>query len=339
VGGLVGVLASLTGIAAFVIQVYDRQQQPPPQQPQLLLQAPLIEPADGKGEEPPAAPDAQTKPQVKPPPERPAEPTGPTFTNSIGMKFVLIPAGTFTMGSPPQDIERCIKLKLGGTPAGDFKGEGPEHEVTITQPFYLGATKVTVGQFRAFVSATGAATDDAWQRPEWAQTDDYPVVNVSWFTAVNFCGWLSRKEGQHYRLPTEAEWEYACRAGKAGARYCYGDDEADLTQYAWTKANSGGKPHPVGRLKPNAWGLFDVHGNTWEWCQDRYDERYYKNSPRQDPAGPNGGGERVLRGGACAEPPVHCRAARRAHREPSRSHLNWSFRVVLVPPSAGGARP
>ena len=117
------------------------------------------------------------------------------------------------------------------------------------------------------------------------QTDEHPVVNVSWNDALAFCRWLSKKEGKICRLPTEAEWEYACRAGST-TRYCFGDDASDLGEYAWYGANSDRKTHPVGTKKPNAWGLYDMHGNAWEWCADGYDAEYYEKSPTDDPTGP-----------------------------------------------------
>jgi formylglycine-generating enzyme required for sulfatase activity len=119
-------------------------------------------------------------------------------------------------------------------------------------------------------------------------------VHVCWLDAKAFCDWLSKKEGKAYRLPTEAEWEYACRAGSTGD-FCFGDDEARLGEYAWYKANSDDTTHPVGQKKPNAWGLYDMHGNVVEWCQDWYDYAYYASSPAEDPKGPSD--EEILHGG------------------------------------------
>ena len=164
------------------------------------------------------------------------------------------------------------------------RAEGPEHEVEISRPFYAGTTEVTVGQFRRFVEEKKYNVgDDRWVKS--AQGDDHPVASVIRQNAVDFCTWLSEKEGKTYRLPTEAEWEYCCRAGRAGTRYCFGDDDAELGSYAWYAANSEGKTHPVGRKKANAWGLHDMHGNVMEFCQDLYDANYYKTSPKQDPPG------------------------------------------------------
>jgi formylglycine-generating enzyme required for sulfatase activity len=256
----------------------------------------------------------------------------PEYTNTLGMKFKLIPAGKFTMGSPKEEIDRCLKQP--GPYKGNLPTEGPEHPVEITRPFYLGATEVTVGQFRRFVEEEGYQVGDGrWRNPEFDQTDQHPVVFVSWNNAVDFCKWLSKREGKEYRLPTEAEWEYSCRAGKAGSRYGFGDDDAQLKDYAWFDQNSGGGTHPVGKKKPNAWGLYDMHGNAWEWCQDNSDPDYYKNSPVKDPPGGAGGG-RVGRGGGSVHGPVLCRSAFRGYLGPD-DHRGAGFRVLLVSPPAG----
>lgn len=240
------------------------------------------------------------------------------ITNTLGMKLVHIPAGKFIMGS------------------GSEPPEGPEHVVEITRPFYIGATEVTVGQFRQFAQATGYKTEaekarDArtWQKPGFEQADDHPVVLVSWNDAQEFCNWLSAKEGEIYRLPTEAEWEYCCRAGTTTA-YCFGDDASDLKEYGWYEQNAGNRTHPVGKLKPNAWGLYDVHGNAWEWCQDWYATDYYVRSPRQDPEGPGTGDMRVLRGGGWSQNVMICRAAdRHKGNAPSARDRHIGFRVLM----------
>ncbi len=256
----------------------------------------------------------------------------PEYTNTLGMKLKLIPAGKFTMGSPKEEIDRC--LRQFGPYKENLPTEGPEHPVEITQPFYLGATEVTVGQFRQFVDEEAYQVGDGrWRNPGFDQTDQHPVVFVSWNNAVDFCKWLSKKEGKEYRLPTEAEWEYSCRAGKAGSRYCFGDDDAQLENYTWFDQNSGGGTHPVGKKKPNAWGLYDMHGNAWEWCQDNYDPDYYKNSPVKDPPG-GAGGARAGRGGGWLHGPVLCRSAFRGYLGPD-DHIGSGFRVLLVSPPAG----
>jgi formylglycine-generating enzyme required for sulfatase activity len=190
-------------------------------------------------------------------------------TNSIGMKLVLIPAGEFMMGSPDSDV----------------KAEKPQHPVRITKPFYLGVNAVTQEQYERLMS----------NNPSYFKGDPQrPVETVAWDDAVAFCQTLSKKEGVTYRLPTEAEWEYACRAGTT-TRYGFGDDPKNMSDYAWCKQNSDGNTHPVGQKKPNAWGLYDMHGNVYEWCADRWG--VYADSPvTNDPVGPGSGDSRVLRG-------------------------------------------
>lgn len=276
------------------------------------------------------------------------------FTNSIGMKLVLIPAGEFLMGSPESDRN-----------ADD--DEKPQHRVRITRPFYLGAYEVTVGQFRKFVEDTGYKTDAekdgqggvgynaeknelegrkpqySWQNTGFAQGDEHPVVNVSWNDAVAFCEWLSRKEGKKYRLPTEAEWEYACRAGTTTRYYC-GDDPEGLAEVgnvadAAAKAKFPGWRFtieardgyvftaPVGRFRPNGFGVYDMHGNVWEWCADWYDGEYYGRSPVDDPPGPSSGAFRVFRGGGWLSGAAGVRAADRDHGGPGIRYYDLGFRV------------
>jgi formylglycine-generating enzyme required for sulfatase activity len=289
-------------------------------------------------------------------------------TNSIGMKFALISAGEFMMGAPASDPDV-------------EEHEKPQHKVRITNSFYLGVHEVTVGQFRQFVAATGhrtgAETDGkgssgynpglrgfeygkpgyTWKHVGWEQGEDHPVLNVSWDDAVAFCQWLSRKEAGAYRLPTEAEWEYACRAGTA-TRFFRGDALEDTEKIAnvldqsliekWEAAARDlqlGKPHkynvpmkwndghpftaPVGRLEANAFGLYDTHGNAAEWCADWYDEDYYRNAPESDPAGPDQGKARVVRGGTFLSSPKVSRASMRVASLPDYHNYVIGFRVVL----------
>jgi formylglycine-generating enzyme required for sulfatase activity len=224
------------------------------------------------------------------------------ITNSIGMKFALIPAGEFLMGSPEGQ---------GGS------DEQPQHKVKITKPFYLQTTEVTQAQWKAVMG----------DNPSNSKGDGLPVEQVSWEAAQKFIEKLSAKEGVKYRLPTEAEWEYACRAGSTTG-FCFGDAQSELGEYAWYKMNSDGKTHPVGMKKPNAWGLYDIHGNVWEWCQDWYDENYYKNSPADDPQGPGSGSYRVCRGGSWGGDSVFIRSAVRMKFPPyGICHYN-GFRVA-----------
>jgi formylglycine-generating enzyme required for sulfatase activity len=154
------------------------------------------------------------------------------------------------------------------------------------------------------------------------------VESVSWDDAVEFCKRLSAKEGLIYRLPTEAEWEYACRVGST-TRYCFGDDRRQLVEYAWFEGNSGGKTHPVGQKKPNAWGLYDMYGNVWEWCQDWYDA--YPSGMVTDPQGPSSGSGRVYRGGSWDYVASLCRSAFRFANESTLRTYDGGFRLALSP--------
>jgi formylglycine-generating enzyme required for sulfatase activity len=280
----------------------------------------------------------------------PSRPIG-DWTNSIGMRLNLIPAGEFVMGSSDSDKD-----------ARD--DEKPQHRVRITQPFYLGVHPITRGQFRRFVEATRYQTEAAkdgkggygwdeedlewvrdpkltWQTPGIDQTDDHPVVRVSWNDASAFCDWLSQQEGQKYRLPTEAEWEYACRAGTT-KRFSFGDRARALDQYAWYSNNSilqeqqvgegiilmPGGTHPVGEKKSNAFGLNDMHGNVWEWCSDWYDEDYYEQSPAADPRGPGRAAYRVFRGGSWEDVAEDARSACREWRIPEVRGNTLGFRLA-----------
>ena len=203
----------------------------------------------------------------------------------------------------------------------------------ISKAFYLGACPVTKGQFAAFVKdddyqtdAEGAGDVRTWRYPGFGQTDDDPVVEVTWNDAVKFCKWLSWKEKQTYELPTEAQWEYACRAGTKTA-YFFGDDESDLDAYAWYGGNSGNHTHPVGKKKPNGWGLYDMSGNVWQWCADSYDGKYYNNSPNKDPRNMLNTGTRVVRGGSWLGGASYWRTAVRYSLAPVGHGVNFGFRV------------
>ncbi len=244
-----------------------------------------------------------------------------TITNSRGMKFTLIKAGEFLKGSPDTDKDA-------------FDDEKPQHRVRITRPFYMGIHEVTQAQYEAVMGNNPswfAATGQAKDKLAGQSTRQHPVEGVSWLDAVKFCNKLSELEGltpfnaidgenvrvsdwrvKGYRLPTEAEWEYACRAKTTG-RYSFGEEGADLGQYACFAGNSGDMTHPVGTRQPNAFGLFDMHGNVWEWCWDSYDKDYYKQSRGDDPTGPDiaGAAVRVIRGGSWDYDPRFCRSTYR----------------------------
>jgi len=155
----------------------------------------------------------------------------------------------------------------------------------------------------------------------------HPVVCVSHNDAAAFCSWLSGKTGKTVHLPTEAEWEYACRADSKG-KYCFGDDDSQLRDYAWYFGNSNSTTHPVGQKKPNAWGLYDMHGNVGEWCSDWYADSY-ANASNQNPQGPVSSGYRVLRGGGWSSNPQHCRSASRYRHSPGDRVSNFGFRVAV----------
>ena len=277
----------------------------------ILLVVLLTKKPGQEAQHPPVPKDEQHPPVPK------DEPVALILTNSMGMTLVFIPAGTFLMGSPKDE-------------GGRYEEEGPQHEVEISKPFYLGQYPVTVAQFRKFVEAAGYDAGTNWRNPDYAPTDQDPVVKVSWNDAKACCAWLGKKEDKQYRLPTEAEWEYSCRAGSRTA-FFFGDDAKQLGDYAWYHDNTGDHPKPVGGLKPNALGLYDMHGNVWQWCEDWYDPDYYKDSPPRDPQGPTTGSMRVDRGGSIQVPARNCRSATRDRTSPAFCSHVVGFRVVLVP--------
>ena len=228
--------------------------------------------------------------------------------DSIGMKFSLVPPGEFMMGSPDTDTDADNKEK-------------PQHRVRITRPFYLAIHEVTQAKYERVMGRNPSAFQGDPTRP---------VEQVSWHDAVEFCRRLGETEGRQYRLPTEAEWEYACRAGTT-TRWHFGDDVSELDQYAWYRDNSDERTHPVGQKKPNAWGLHDMGGNVWEWCADWFDEEYYANSPTDDPAGPPSGSGPVRRGGCWIYAARGCRSAYRSGGRPPDTTVRYlGFRVVQV---------
>lgn len=325
-------------------------------------------------------PDAQAKePQVS--------------TDQTGMKFVRITPGEFLMGTKDETTLHGDHLHSTQHNTGNEK---PVLRIGITKPFDLGMHEVTVGQFRKFVTATGYKTDAeqkggayrffpeaenqverfrqdpecTWRSPGFEQTDTHPVTCVSWRDAQAFCAWKTRTEKVSYRLPTEAEWEYACRAGTE-TWYCCGNDPDQIYQYGNVADSALYQVHPdtvlrqrvvalkpgegdgfvytapVGSLKPNAWGLYDMHGNLWEWCQDRYDAQRYsvllkatgkkpwdKPPLIEDPQGPEPtpqhkyGNWRSLRGGCWYVGPISSRCAVRAFGDGDEAFCYYGFRVV-----------
>jgi formylglycine-generating enzyme required for sulfatase activity len=240
-----------------------------------------------------------------------------SLTNSIGMKFVLIPAGSFMMGSPPTELEREYH-------------EGPRHRVVISRPFYLQTTEVTQAQYRKIMS----------QNPSRFQgCDQCPVERVLYDDAREFIRRLNaREKTNRYRLPTEAEWEYACRAGTT-TPFSFGatisPDQANYNGHvAYGPGRKGvwrKKTTPAGSFPPNGWGLHDMHGNVWEWCRDWWGEHYYSHSPTRDPQGSSTDDYRVLRGGAWESVPEALRSAHRNPVPPDIPSSGNGFRVVRMP--------
>ena len=281
--------------------------------------------------------DRQFRPELSPPKrdERVRQllaarvaPCVPTWTNSLGMTFALIPAGTFLMDSPDSEADRD-------------DDEGPQCEVEITWPFYLGIHPVTQEHYEKLMGKNPSH----FTRKNGGGAN-HPVEQVSWEEAVAFCHKLSaqaqeKASGRVYRLPTEAEWEYSCRGGATSSKPFYFGDSLSSTQanfngnHPYGSASKG--PYlqhttPVGSYKPNAWGLFDMHGNVWEWCSDWHDENYYNQSPRQDPQGPQNGSLRVLRGGSWSSFGRDCRSALRVRNVPGSRNFNLGFRVACFAP-------
>jgi len=229
----------------------------------------------------------------------------------VKLEIVLIPAGEFLMGSPDSDKDSF---------PFEFVWK-PQHRVRITKPFYMGKYLVTQEQWEAVMG----------NNPSYFKGPKNPVEMVSWEDCQKFLKRLNDKVGGgKFQLPTEAQWEYACRAGSK-TKYCFGDDERQLGDYAWHDKIWGGKTHPVGEKKPNAWGLYDMHGNTFEWCQDWWNAGYYRESPVDDPPGAATGSSRVNRGGSWYTPAWSCRSAFRYRDSPGGRLPVLGLRVSRVP--------
>jgi formylglycine-generating enzyme required for sulfatase activity len=226
------------------------------------------------------------------------------LTNSIGMKFVIIHPGTFTMGSPYDEPGRL--------------NDERRHKVTLSKPFYLQTTEVTQAQWQAVMDSNPSTFRDCG--------DDCPVEGVTWFDCQEFIKRLNRIENTNkYRLPTEAEWEYACRA-ESKTRFCFGSSKAELGEHAWYRDNSGKRTNPVEQKKANPWGLYDMHGNVWEWCTDWYGE--YSDGHVTDPRGPYDGWARLLRGGGCNYYSGFIRSAARGKATPDSRYYNRGLRIA-----------
>ena len=268
---------------------------------------------------------------------------GATVTKDLKklqLTFAYIPPGEFTMGSPDDDPGR--------------EDDEPQHKVTLTRGFYMQTTEVTVGQWRIFIDDTEYQTDAEkgdgcynlksgswekikgayWDNPGFDQTDKHPVTCVSWNDAKKFVEWLNTQGKENYRLPTEAEWEYACRA-RTTTPFAFGkclstDDanyDGNYPLEGCPKGEYRGKTIPVVSLKANDWGLYDMHGNVWEWCEDWYGD--YPSGSVTDPVGPKTGSDRVIRGGSWNNNAANCRSANRNRNTPDNRNNNVGFRVCF----------
>jgi len=243
--------------------------------------------------------------------EPPTEPKEVTTTSGVPM--ILLPGGTFTMGDENGEVDEV------------------PHEVTVS-PFYVDKYEITQEEYERVMG----------ENPSKVKGRRNPVEQVRWSDAARYCNarsksegldpaydlknWTCRFEADGYRLPTEAEWEYAARGG-TGTSYSFGKADAKLVQHGWFKTNAAGKPHPVGQRRPNPWGLCDMHGNVWEWCNDFYGVDYYEQSPAKDPKGPDAGEKKVLRGGCWSSMPDACRSAYRYNEAPAYTDACFGYDI------------
>jgi serine/threonine protein kinase/formylglycine-generating enzyme required for sulfatase activity len=258
------------------------------------------------------------------------------WSNSLGMEFVLIPPGEFLMGSSPEEQTRFLEEARAVEDRwamARIPQEGPLHRVQISRPFYLGKCEVTQAQWEAVMG----------NNPSMFKDSDGPVDSVNWHDARFFSERLDALSasragspsiawetlGMTYTLPTEAQWEYACRAGTTTAFSC-GDDQDALDEYAWYRANSGEETRAVGQLKPNAWALHDMHGNVWEWCADWDAPNYYADAPPIDPPGAPMGSTKIFRGGSWGHPSCSLRSAFRRALSPDYRYQSFGFRLAVV---------
>jgi formylglycine-generating enzyme required for sulfatase activity len=239
--------------------------------------------------------------------------------------------GGVTVGGAMGSSDATVAFISGGSfTMGSSSGDGDETPYTVSVgSFAMMKYEVTFAQFDAYCDATGKQkpSDQGWGR------GNRPVINVSWHNATDYAEWLSRKTGKTWRLPTEAEWEFAARGGASTSLSnptTYAGSN-NIDEVAWYSSNSGNKTQPVGQKKPNGYGLYDMTGNVWEWCADWYGSDYYKSSPSSNPQGPSGGSDRVARGGSWDRNAEYCRVANRYNRTPDYRYNNIGFRLVLAP--------
>lgn len=251
-------------------------------------------------------------------PEKPAE-----VTMSAGVVMLLLPAGTFTMGDPKAPVDAQ-----------------PLHEVSVNA-FYIDKYEVTQKEYQRLMGDNPSR----WKSP------DSPVEQVRWSDAVRYCNarsldeklepaynldtWACNFDATGYRLPTEAEWEYAARAGTT-TRFFFGDEEAKMGVFAWTKENARGRTHPVGQKPPNPWGLCDIYGNVWEWCHDLYGSEYYQAAEKANPRGPDTGETRVVRGGCWNWRGVNCSSGYRYSENPGYSDVCFGYDIYGFRPVRRG---
>lgn len=295
------------------------------------------------------------------------------IVNSLGGKMTLIPPGEFRMGNhEAPETAAAFAAEIGDVSSRpeNYRDEYPVHAVILTQPFLIGTCEITRGEFQKFTDATGYKTDAErdglgglgynkvtqrveqhssfhWRNTGFDQADDHPVVNVTWNDAVAFCNWISQRESKRYRLPTEAEWEFACRAGTVSRvaagnlpndlEHCVnaGDQSCQMvpgfTGYTGFCTFTDGYPFtaPAGTFRANPLGLHDMHGNAWEWCRDYYEVDYYERSPKLDPSGPDSGRFHVYRGGGWMNGPAGIRSSRRGGPSPFDRCNRLGFRIVM----------
>ncbi len=244
------------------------------------------------------------------------EPAPGTQQTFLGITFVWVPAGSFYMGTTKSPSE--LATIYGGSPSL-YTSEYPQHLVTISKGFWMSQTEITQKQW----------TDIMGYNPSNNKGDTLPVDNLSWNDCQKFIESINKLGVGTFRLPTEAEWEYACRAGSS-FEFCFGDNPTELNNYGWHIFNSNYQTQPVKQKRPNAWGLHDMHGNVWEWCQDWYDAKYYQYSPVFDPTGPAEGTYKVLRGGTCLRTSARCRSAFRSWNAPDLTMPDQGLRICRI---------